>query len=455
MGTRAIGIVRVSQTKGREGESFHSPATQRQRIVDECERLNLELLEVHEELDISGGKPLAQRPGLLRAVEAIEAGDADVVIAAYLDRLARSVRVREDVIERVEACGGSVLTVDMGLQTNGTASQWLTGTLSSAVGEYLRRTTAERSALAQQRSIDRGVAPWPNVPPGYVREIIGRRRNGSVISGRLLPDPSTAPAVVEAFRMRLAGATLNEIRAHLAKHGIPRSYHGVAAMLASRVYLGEVNFGDYAPNLTAHQPVVDFDLWEGVQRVEIPRGRRPKSDRLLARLGVLRCGTCDARMVVGISRSTYPFYRCPPNGDCPRRVTISARIAEEFVSAQTRATLADLEGHASVEDNAREAEAELDRARTALDGAIRSLVGLEEEQATRLRLAELREVRDRAAERVEHLGGHRAVVVLNASADWGRLTLQSQRALIQATIARAVVAPGRGPDRITVETFGE
>ena len=39
---------------------------------------------------VSGGKSLDQRPGLSAAVAAIEAGEADVVAAAYFDRLFRS-----------------------------------------------------------------------------------------------------------------------------------------------------------------------------------------------------------------------------------------------------------------------------------------------------------------------------------------------------------------------------
>ena len=53
---------------------------------------------------------------------------------------------------------------------------------------------------------------------------------------------------------------------------------------------------------------------ERLQRVSVPRGRRAKSERLLARLGVLRCGTCDARMSVGTSQGRYALYRCPPVG---------------------------------------------------------------------------------------------------------------------------------------------
>jgi hypothetical protein len=39
--------------------------------------------------------------------------------------------------------------------------------------------------------------------------------------------------------------------------------------------------------------------------------------------------------------------------------------------------------------------------------------------------------------------------------DWDSLSFDGRRDLIRATVARAIVAPGRGPDRVTVERVGE
>ena len=39
-------------------------------------------------------------------------------------------------------------------------------------------------------------------------------------------------------------------------------------------------------------------------------------------------------------------------------------------------------------------------------------------------------------------------------ADWDLLNLDERRALIRVVVDRAVVRPGRGPDRITVEPRG-
>ena len=64
--------------------------------------------------------------------------------------------------------------------------------------------------------------------------------------------------------------------------------------------------------------------------------------------------------------------------------------------------------------------------------------------------------RDAARDQVDKLGGQRATIVINAADDWDRLSLDTRRALICATVERAVVdTQGRGADRISVELFGE
>src|SRR5712691_6000082 len=71
---RAVGVVRVSRVGDRDGESFVSPSEQLERIATACARDGLELTEVLEELNVSGGALLERRSGLRRAVELVEAG---------------------------------------------------------------------------------------------------------------------------------------------------------------------------------------------------------------------------------------------------------------------------------------------------------------------------------------------------------------------------------------------
>ena len=87
----AVGIIRVSQRGDRDGEAFLSPDQQRETITQACEREGLRLVAVFDETDsISGGLPLSRRPGLSQAVRAVEADEAEVIVAAYFNRLFRS-----------------------------------------------------------------------------------------------------------------------------------------------------------------------------------------------------------------------------------------------------------------------------------------------------------------------------------------------------------------------------
>lgn len=432
----------MSRVGDRSGESFASPGEQRARIQAACERDGLELVDVLPEQNVSGGAPLAKRPGLSRAVQMIEQGEADVIVAAYLDRIVRSLSVQAEVVQRVEQAGGAVLAVDVGRLANGSVGSWLSGTMLGAVAEYHRRATAERTEDAKRRAVERGVPPFPNVPPGY------RKRE----DGRLEPDPETAPIVAQAFELRASGATIMDVRAFLHEHGIDRSLHGVCALLGSRIVLGELRFGDYV-NEHAHAGIVPLAVFERVQRMKLPRGRRPSSDRLLARAGVLRCATCGARMVVGTTRQqgrTYPFYRCPPNADCPRRVTISADVAEATLVAKVQELLADVSGTASRAAGVEQAAAELDARQAELDAAIRTLEVVGDEPAARERLTELRAARDEAQDRLAELAAAVPTTLTVTAGDWSDLTLDERRALVRAVIAEARVAPGRGANRITI-----
>jgi site-specific DNA recombinase len=437
----------VSRVGDRDGERFVSPSEQAERIRTACERDGLQLVDTLEELDVSGGAPLERRHGLRRAVELVEAGEADVIVVAYFDRLVRKFTVQEQVVERVEQAGGAILAVDVGEVRADTAARWLSSGMLGLVAEYHRRVTAERTQDAKRRAVARGVPPFPNIPPGY------RQRD----DGRLEPHPEESVVVADAFRLRAEGATVMDVREHLRQHGIVRSFHGVQALLGSRIFLGELHFGEIV-NTASHPAIVDRDIWNAVQRARVSRGRRAKSDRLLARLGVLRCATCGGRMVIGTTRQgnkVHSFYRCSPVSDCPRRVTVSAELAENVVIDAVRELLEGMRGTATVAQGVTDAERDLQRVEEELDAAVRAFSGLDNVDSARDRLTELREARDQARDRLADVQAAAAPAVTVTAGDWDLLTLDEQRALIRAVIESALVAPGKGPGRITVKPRGE
>jgi hypothetical protein len=166
------------------------------------------------------------------------------------------------------------------------------------------------------------------------------------------------------------GVTLEQVRRFLRGNGFPGiTLRRTQTLLKSRVVRGEIHFGAYAPNLAAHEPIIPERLWRDVQNAAEPRGRRAKSERLLARLGVLRCGTCGGTMVIN---SLKGQYRCASNNICSHRVTIGADATDKLVTDHVRRALEGMEGRASADRDARDADAALEHAQAELDAAIRA-----------------------------------------------------------------------------------
>jgi len=440
---RDVVVVRVSEKGDREDEHFHSPEVQieaaRRWAKDRGERLVASPLP---EIDVSGRLPLSKRPGLLAAIEMIEAGRADQLVVAYFDRLVRSLKVQLEVIERVERAGGEIFALDHGKLTNGTAAQRLSTNMLGSVFQYFAEITGEKVTAAQARAVARGVYPHPKVPVGYVR--------GE--DGVLVVEPTAAKVVVKAFKRRDLGASLVEIQAFLAANGVERALSGVAWMLRSRMYLGEIHFGELH-NTHAHEAIIrDRGLFERVQRRTVSRGRQAKSERLLARLGVLRCGTCGSRMVIN---SDSGSYRCGDTSAnrCRRRAAVKADRVEALVLDAVRAYWATGDApRASRGQQIQEADEAIERANADLDDTIRQLgeLGLLGRPASQETLEKLAKTLDDAHAVRARLGdGGKSDVIGPEDIDKFRdpaKRLAAWRRLITDTVESVTVAPAMTAD---------
>ena len=115
--------------------------------------------------------------------------------------------------------------------------------MMGAVFQYFAEVTGEKVTAAQARAVARGVLPNSRIVPGYTRG-----EDGVLVVG-----PELAPVVREVFQRRDRGAPIVELQAFLLERGIERSVAGVASMLRSRMYLGEIHFGELH-NTHAHEP---------------------------------------------------------------------------------------------------------------------------------------------------------------------------------------------------------
>jgi DNA invertase Pin-like site-specific DNA recombinase len=424
---KAIGLAR--QSKG-DADSL-SVEAQDAKIRAHCKAEGWTVTDVRPERDRSGFRNLLDaRPGLRACVEAVEAGKADVVVVAYFTRLFRNGKVRAAVIERVEAAGGKLLALDVGRVGHANAAEWLTTELHGVIAEHVARVARDYANETHSRLIAEGKHCGGKMPLGYALDA----------DGRLTPVPADAALVRDAYRMRVRGDSLEAIRAHL---GV-RFASVVSRLLANRVYLGELRHGPHV-NLKAHDAIIDGPLFRKVQERHTPRGKRPASDRLLARLDVLHCATCGSRMVVHGAKAQVQVYRCGGQG-CKRKLAISCHLADEAVAHAVRVALRDREGRAGVDVGA--LTAERDRRVTLLDSAIETFSGIDPER-TAAKLAEL-EAAVVAAEDALAEGREAAGFVVNGAATWDEFHPDARRDLIRSAVKSAVVGPGVGKGRVRV-----
>lgn len=442
-GRRALGLIRVSAQGDREAERFGSPDEQRAVIEAACKREDLDLLDVFSEINVSGRAALGKRPGLGVILERIEAGEADVLVVAYFDRLFRSMKVQAQVAERVDAAGGRILAADIGELSSGTAAGWISSQFLGMMAEYTSRSIGERTKAAQKTAVEvKGRPPFPLIP--------GLRRTEH---GGVELDPVTAPHIRRAFEMRATGISLREIGRYLNANGVERSSLNTSHMMfKNRIVLGEIHYRGWRGSCPA---LVDQELFDRVQEsAGAPRGRFTKSARLLARLDILHCGTCGGRMSATSKRygdAVYPFYRCTAV-DCPKRATVSAPMVERLVVEEVHRLGAGRRGHASHATRARDLRAIATRDEEALKRGLRNLAGMEDEAEARGILAELRTVRDGSRTAAEAAERELSALDVTIDKNWNDMTLAERRMVVRALIEQVSITPGRSPDRIQIRS---
>jgi DNA invertase Pin-like site-specific DNA recombinase len=325
------GYVRVSQVAGREGESFISPAVQREQIERWAARTGAFVAHVFEELDESGAR--SNRPLLERAIARVENRETDGVVVAYLSRFGRSVVDGLAAIKRITDADGSFVSVQEDVDFAGDTGRLLVRVmLSIAEWELDRvRTTWQ---VACERAIRRGVFIGTS-QFGYIRGT----------DGRLRVDPETGPIATELFELRATGVSYADLRRWLMARGV-RTARGnvvwttesVSGVIKGRACLGESRYGAFV-NANAHPALTDLETWERCQFL----GRRRPSLRwddppLL--WGLLRCAYCQRTLASattngGTSAATR-LYRCGSAQrvqPCPSQVHIADSVIEPYVEA--------------------------------------------------------------------------------------------------------------------------
>jgi site-specific DNA recombinase len=151
MRTNVIAYYRCStDDQAEEGLSLQ---TQRQKIMAYAGLYDLAVVAEYEDPGISaksyGGLAgtLAHRPGLRSALRMLDRGEADGIVILKLDRLSRSVRDLDELVERYFASRFALLSVTENLDTRSASGRMVLSILA-AVAQGERLLIGERTAAA-------------------------------------------------------------------------------------------------------------------------------------------------------------------------------------------------------------------------------------------------------------------------------------------------------------------
>lgn len=179
--TRVIGYVRVS-TIG-QVESGASLESQRQAITAECARRGWELVEIVEDAGVSGKK--LDRQGMLRALDLLQHGKANVLMAAKLDRLSRRVKDVCALDEMGARYGFGLLLLDAKIDTTtpyGRAQLNMMATFAQLERELISQRTKEGLAVKRAQGVRLG---RPVQLPEEVAASVAELRDKGLSMGRI------------------------------------------------------------------------------------------------------------------------------------------------------------------------------------------------------------------------------------------------------------------------------
>ena len=436
---RVVGYVRVSRVAGRAGESFISPAQQRQQVEAYAAANGHEVVAWFEDLDQSGSK--ASRPEFDRALEAVETKQADGLIVAKLDRFMRSLVDALDIIERIERAGGQLISVSDNFDATTPMGRFARD-LVLRLGQLERERIIESWQAATSAALDRG-AYLAAAPTGY------RKAD----DGRLEPNLETAPVVVDVFRRRARGATWADLARFMTAAGVWTPFgnpnwtgQSVKRLVGNVAYLGYARQGDRV-NRKAHDALVSRAEWEAAQRPRV--SARPKVGDGLLLVGLARCASCRYRLKGHRKTGSYGCAGHSASGNCPHPTSVRAAALDEFVlrtfwaQFTTTTVLEPVEATAALEA----ATAAVETAEHELDSyvatALVDVVGAEVfRRGVEARQHAVDEARSCLAN--THNGAATVGLPLDLREAWDELTLAERRTILTGAIDAVAVWPSSG-----------
>lgn len=208
---KVVSYLRVSTEQQLDGFGLD---VQAETIQAWASRHGYELTQTFKDEGLSGTLDAQERPGLASALDAIKQGEADGIVVARLDRLARNLGVQEAVFALVWKHGGRVFSADIGEVLQDDPDDPMRTAMRQMVGVFAQ---LERGMISARLKAGRRMKASQG---GYIggTHRYGFRRDASARD--LVADEREQGAIDRILELRSAGMTLQDIAAVLDTEGI-------------------------------------------------------------------------------------------------------------------------------------------------------------------------------------------------------------------------------------------
>lgn len=299
--------IRVS-TEGQAKEGFSLPE-QKERLEAYCKFNGYRIVEYYTDAGISA-KTGNHRPEYDRMLEDGKQGKINMIIALKLDRITRSTRDWETLMDYLEKYNINIAFVNDDINTT-TANGKMVSRIMMSVSQNEIERTSERTKVGMVGAIKKGHIPAV-CPIGYKR-----------VDKKLVPNPLTKDIVIRIFNLYFEGNSYSTIANIFNKEKVldKTNWRDVRIL---KILSNEIYKGDYVSGKTLNKPVyyenvvepiVSKELWENCQAQKKKNQKNYMRTQTYIFLQKLRCPKCG-RILAGEATHKikadkwYFYYRC-------------------------------------------------------------------------------------------------------------------------------------------------
>ena len=299
--------MRVS-TEDQAREGFSLPE-QKERLEAYCKFNDYNIVEYYKDAGISA-KTGNHRPEYERMLEDGKNGKINMFIALKLDRVTRSVKDWESLIEFTEKYNIDLALVNDKIDTT-TANGKMVSRIMMSVSQNEIERTSERTIIGLEGAIKQGHIP-ARAPLGYKH-----------VDKVLVPDPLTKDIVIRIFNLYFEGWTYFRIATLFNEEKVLGKTNwcdsGILKIISNVIYKGDYIQGKATNNpryfSNVIEPLVSKELWENCQVQKKKNQRNYMRSQTYIFLQKLKCPKCGRILAGGASHKIkvdkwYFYYRC-------------------------------------------------------------------------------------------------------------------------------------------------